>query len=678
MASPVSIGDAFLLAKLALKLGQTFTTGRKSAPAEFREVESQLYSISTALTALGDACQNNGLQLGINNTVLQNPVHSPRGNKGDDALLSMLQGCQDVLQNLEGVVEKYSSIGQPEQSNRPCFQKWKSSVKKNWKKIIWTTEGGDLAALQRNLSIHINCLDLALGVIGHTRADRMEKSVVNTMLMLTEIHTWFITNIRDNNGSGVVTSAQNTNVMHPSATEPPPPLTEIQFKISARSLRGLEVLCPNASIHPMWNQKRSECDLKNSGSHHKLFKCNCPLLPGQTAPHPFEVDSLAVSSFTFALRQTGATKSWMIYNAANRSTNMVISLVIENVLARSIHEFETSFIDVLATNNAKAMFRPGCGTTLAYITAGKSQPIEHRILNFLSDLDQVRNKVEKVTFTMKDQSYTRTGITAIKLMHYKSSTREYLSMDYVVDPKDLLPLDTAELEITYKQGSDSDIAKSILYITYKTISKRSPNSNILILENIPCAGLTTKNQESTLNGINVSIQLKSPEAAMLLQRSIQHMREELFVMSLKAPRPGERLALKLEAKGFHTDRVDMADCEISIVQSETSDDLRLIITSKDERTILSQDLAKDFMETAEGTPRFSAPTYAVQIVGHGTREIQTYKNGFKMVDFSDVRRDRLFGLGLAVLSGSGISLPRITQAKPTDQNELPGYSRFIQ
>ncbi|EGX47037.1 hypothetical protein AOL_s00097g83 [Orbilia oligospora ATCC 24927] len=630
MASPISIGDAFLLAKLALKLGQTFTTGRKSAPAEFREVESQLYSISTALTALGDACRNNGLELGINNTVLQNPVQSPRGNKGDDALLSMLQGCQDVLKNLEGVVEKYSSIGQPEQSNRPCFQKWKSGVKKNWKKIIWTTEGGDLAALQRSLSIHINCLDLALGVIGHTRTDRVEKGVVNTVLMLTEIHTWFVTNIRDNNGSGVVTSAQNTNVMYPSATEPPPPLTEIQFKISARSLRGLEVLCPNASIHPMWNQKRSEWDLKNSWSHRKLFKCNCPLLPGQTAPHPFEVDSLAVSSFTFALRQTGATKSWMIYNAANRSTNMVISLVIENVLARSIHEFETSFIDVLATNNAKAMFRPGCGTTLAYITAGKSQPIEHRILNFLSDLDQVRNKVEKVTFTMKDQSYTRTEITTIKLMHYKSSTREYLSMDYVVDPKDLLPLDTAELEITYTQGSDSDIAKSILY------------------------------------------------TAMLLQRSIQNMREELFVMSLKAPRPGERLALKLEAKGFHTDRVDMADCEISIVQSDTSGDLRLIITSKDERTILSQDLAKDFMETAEGTPRFSAPTYAVQIVGQGTRDIQTYKNGFKMVDFSDVRRDRLFGLGLAVLSGSGIPLPRITQAKPTNQNELPGYSRFIQ
>ncbi|KAF3315849.1 hypothetical protein TWF173_003046 [Orbilia oligospora] len=666
MASPVSIGDAFLLAKLALKLGRTFTTGRKSAPAEFREVESQLYSISTALTALGDACRNNGLELGINNTVLQNPVQSARGNKGDDALLSMLQSCQDVLKNLEGVVEKYSSIGQSEQSNSPCFQKWKSGVKKNWKKIIWTTEGGDLVVLRRSLSIHINCLDLALGVIGHNRADRVEKSVVNTMLMLTEIHTWFVTNIRDNNGSGVVTSVQNTNVMQASTTKPPPPLTKIQFKISARSLRGLEVLCPNASIHPMWNQKRSERDLKNSGSHRKLFKCNCPLLSGQTTPHSFEVDSLAVSSFTFALRQTGATKSWMIYNAANRSTNMVISLVIENVPATSMHEFETSFIDVLATNNAKAMFRPGCGTTLAYITAGKSELIEHRVLNFLSNLDQVRNNVEKVTFTMKDQSYTRTGITTINLMHYKSSMREYLSMDYVVDPKDLLPLDMAELEITYTQGSDSDIAKSILYITYKTIPKRSSNSDSLILENIACAGLTTGNQESTLNGINVSIQLKSPEAAMLLQRSIQDMRDELSVMSLKAPRPGERLALKLEAKGFHTDIVDMADCEISIVQSETSGDLRLIITSKDERTILSQDLAKDFMETAEGTPRFSEKTYTVQFVGNGTREMKIYKHGFKMVDFSGVRRDRLFGLGLAVLSGSGISPPRITLVSKPD------------
>ncbi|KAK6506493.1 hypothetical protein TWF506_011400 [Arthrobotrys conoides] len=333
MTSPVSIGDAFLLAKLALTLGRTFTTGRKSAPAEFREVESQLYSISTALTAVGNACQNNGLEIGIDSSLLQHPLQTPRGNKGDDALLSMLKGCQDVLKHLEGVVEKYSLIGQPEQSNSPCFKKWKSGIKKNWKKIIWTTEGGDLAALQRSLSIHINCLDLALGVISHTRADQMGRNVGNTMLMLTEIHTWFVTNIRDNNGSSQVTQLHNMGVTSFSGVEPPS-LVTIQFKLSAKSPQGLELLCPSASIYPMWNQKRSGGDSKASGSHRQLFHCHCPLKPGQTTPHPFEVNSLALSSFTFALRQTGATKSWMIYNAANRSTNMVISLVIENVPAK--------------------------------------------------------------------------------------------------------------------------------------------------------------------------------------------------------------------------------------------------------------------------------------------------------------------------------------------------------
>ncbi|KAF7533247.1 hypothetical protein G7Z17_g13540 [Cylindrodendrum hubeiense] len=54
MTSPISIGDAYLLAKLALKLGHAFTKGRKSAPAEFREVENQLYSLSAALSALKD------------------------------------------------------------------------------------------------------------------------------------------------------------------------------------------------------------------------------------------------------------------------------------------------------------------------------------------------------------------------------------------------------------------------------------------------------------------------------------------------------------------------------------------------------------------------------------------------------------------------------------------------
>jgi hypothetical protein len=52
MASPISVGDALALARLAIILGRAFTKGRHSAPDEFRDIESQLYSLSAALDAL--------------------------------------------------------------------------------------------------------------------------------------------------------------------------------------------------------------------------------------------------------------------------------------------------------------------------------------------------------------------------------------------------------------------------------------------------------------------------------------------------------------------------------------------------------------------------------------------------------------------------------------------------
>jgi hypothetical protein len=52
MAMPVSISDAILLFKMACRLDNAFTSRRKSALAEFQEVENQLYSLSKALEIL--------------------------------------------------------------------------------------------------------------------------------------------------------------------------------------------------------------------------------------------------------------------------------------------------------------------------------------------------------------------------------------------------------------------------------------------------------------------------------------------------------------------------------------------------------------------------------------------------------------------------------------------------
>jgi hypothetical protein len=164
MTSPVSIGDAVLLSQIALKLGQAFTTGRKSAPAEFREVENQLYSISTALSSLDDAYKSADRSSGIRAPVIASLRRNGRSN-GEDALKSMLEGCAERLKHLEDIVEKYSTVAQSKTSGGPILRRWTTELKRNWKKVQWTTEGGDLATLRSHLTVHINSLNLVLGVM---------------------------------------------------------------------------------------------------------------------------------------------------------------------------------------------------------------------------------------------------------------------------------------------------------------------------------------------------------------------------------------------------------------------------------------------------------------------------------------------------------------------------------
>jgi hypothetical protein len=164
MASPVSIGDAYLMGKLALKLGHAFTKGRKSAPAELREVENQLYSLSAALCALEDANAADDASISIETSRLPRILQNCHAD-GDDIVRSMLRNCEETLKHLEAIVERYRCIGQPRDNEQPRFKRWSRELKQNWKRIAWTTEGGDLAALRSQLTVHSNSLNLVLGVL---------------------------------------------------------------------------------------------------------------------------------------------------------------------------------------------------------------------------------------------------------------------------------------------------------------------------------------------------------------------------------------------------------------------------------------------------------------------------------------------------------------------------------
>lgn len=87
-------------------------------------------------------------------------------NNGGDVLNSMLKGCEKTLKHLEKLVEKYSSIRKSKYpDDAPIIKKWRKELKDNWKKVAWTTEGGDLATLRSQLTLHPNNLNLVLAVI---------------------------------------------------------------------------------------------------------------------------------------------------------------------------------------------------------------------------------------------------------------------------------------------------------------------------------------------------------------------------------------------------------------------------------------------------------------------------------------------------------------------------------
>jgi hypothetical protein len=158
MSFRISIGDILMVSGLAYSIGKTLTTGRKSAPEEFGEVQNQLFAISNALKLLSAT-----LQQGIPNT------EGAVGPEEDEILSRMIENCQTTLQHLDGVLKSYPELRtdiDKEYDDETARKRWRRQFKENIKKIKWTAEGAGLDKLKQNLATHINALNLAIAARG--------------------------------------------------------------------------------------------------------------------------------------------------------------------------------------------------------------------------------------------------------------------------------------------------------------------------------------------------------------------------------------------------------------------------------------------------------------------------------------------------------------------------------
>lgn len=149
MAGILNIGDILMLSQLAWKIGRAFTAGRKSAPAEFVEVEAEVNSLAKALKLLAETLFADGGSSDSSETPGEED-HSHDVDGGVGGILAqasaetkggvevILLSCQQTLKDLESLVEQYQVIKKHRTSGGFSIQRsWSDLVLSSYKKMLW-------------------------------------------------------------------------------------------------------------------------------------------------------------------------------------------------------------------------------------------------------------------------------------------------------------------------------------------------------------------------------------------------------------------------------------------------------------------------------------------------------------------------------------------------------------
>ncbi|KAH7064339.1 hypothetical protein BKA63DRAFT_171375 [Paraphoma chrysanthemicola] len=647
MPFAVSIGDAFLLAKLALKIAQAFTKGRKSAPAEFREVESQLYSLSAALDALRasrESDTNSPLLVDVSQLPGNIPTHH-RDNQ--DIVLGMLGSCKATLNHLESIVAKYSILGTATDAECPRLKRWSRDLKANWKKIAWTTEGGDLITLKSNLTIQTNSLNLVLGVVINSKANRLQDGMDHISTMLTDIHTWFADNLKDTAAVTLVTTT-STPVDTPAA-----PLTDLHFTLYEHSGHESKQICPRASLHGKSIGSFSSTSLKIS----QLFNCGCTFSTSDPNNHKAAVEAYGLSPLSFPTRIAGNERSWLLYKVTDKATNQLVSLLIKGVSRDVMYDFEELLLHSLSVVQARDMLRRSMSTGLVHVSSVETQFPKAHLLDVISDVPSTKQNISSAKFTSGNMKYIRDSISSVQIMHYKSIDLRSI-LDTPALPQSMFEQDSsAEVLIVYRNrhsGEGGDVVRTILHLKWNSETKHRNGDSIVEVKDIDCTSFDAMDKPHPTTSVAVTFEFASREAATDFHKKLEATRMELFIIRLKFPQDNEKVMLRVQAQDVHTERMHISDAEITILQNTTTQRFRLVVQSRNGYSILSQDLKEDFFQTlaTHGQPNYSSTTYEVYIDGTGRRRVHKYPNGFTRLGFSEVKINQLFAIGLASLGGA--------------------------
>ena len=160
-----------MLSQTAWRIGRAFTQGKKSAPAEFAEVEREADGLSEALQLVAETLNTDG-------SILDKAEDTTKA-----AVTTILDSAQRTLSDLESFVARYRII-KPQTGERA----WSDLVLTNYKTLKWTTEGGDITALRDMLNMHTSTINLTMQALQSRSLARLERVVMPMAENVASIH----------------------------------------------------------------------------------------------------------------------------------------------------------------------------------------------------------------------------------------------------------------------------------------------------------------------------------------------------------------------------------------------------------------------------------------------------------------------------------------------------------
>ncbi|KAF4637084.1 hypothetical protein G7Y89_g988 [Cudoniella acicularis] len=460
MSFGIGIGDILMLSGLAYTLGKTLTSGRKGAPAEFQEVQNQLFAISSALKLLSSTLSKSG-----------SPGVADRAEE-DEILGRMVENCGATLKHLEKILQKYPELRpdlEKEQVDDNMRRKWRQELKDNIKKIKWTTEGAGLDKLRHNLATHVNALNLAIAARCSFQTDRVKAQVDLTHGMLQDIHEWYIGNIKNappkqpKRSREVETGATELHSASEGQLEEP----ELSFSVFLNLSNEIpsRLLCPKATFDPEW--------LLTQGS--RLFHCVC----GKNDNLDYTL--LPVS---LILRLTTTRPTWKIH-AFSKSYNSVVSLLLSNISSTRLADFE-QYISQLALIQGLRSASTASNSMLMHTSLQENNRGSLSILHTFGDTAGFRQNIRSATLISNGFQFILGTIDSVQMLYYTTILSPQ-SVESTTEQENLslLPCQNAEMVLLPKPLSDSaDISQLVLQFNHLTTIEEVRSTPGIILQNI--------------------------------------------------------------------------------------------------------------------------------------------------------------------------------------------------